>query len=226
MNLVQIIYSSWFFKRTHNNIPKGHKYSHWHHQLIIWFTKFVANTMRRHVKIIHKDQKQFSYVTLTKTLCEGHKEFKCDYCGESFTLLPNLRGHIKTIHEGHKDLWKIIYWASSLRIHKKTIQEDHKDFTCEYCRKSYTQAGNLRVHMKTIHEDQKDVKCDPCGKSFSHSHHLRVHIKTIHKCQKDFRCDYCGKSFSHSHDLRVFIKTIHKGLKGFECDACGNFSRR
>ena len=49
----------------------------------------------------------------------------------------------------------------------KTIQEDHKDFTCEYCRKSYTQAGNLRVHMKTIHEDQKDVKCDPCGKSFA-----------------------------------------------------------
>ena len=45
----------------------------------------------------------------------------------------NLRGNIKTIHEGHKDYKcgsceKLITGATSLKIHIKTIHEDHKDF--------------------------------------------------------------------------------------------------
>ena len=53
----------------------------------------------------------------------------------------NLRGNIKTIHEGHKDYKcgsceKSFTGATSLRIHIKKIHEYHKDFKCKYCRKS------------------------------------------------------------------------------------------
>ena len=61
-------------------------------------------------------------------------------------VLPNLRGHIKTIHEGSKRLqmwllWKSFAGATSHGIHIKT----YKDFKCEYCGKSFAQDGNLRV---------------------------------------------------------------------------------
>ena len=53
----------------------------------------------------------------------------------------NLRGDIKTIHDGHKDYKcgsceKSFTGATSLRIHIKKIHEYHKDFKCKYCRKS------------------------------------------------------------------------------------------
>ena len=43
--------------------------------------------MRRHVKTIHKDK----------------KDFICGSCGKSFTQASYLRLHIKTLHEGHKE---------------------------------------------------------------------------------------------------------------------------
>ena len=53
---------------------------------------------------------------------------KCDSCGKLFTRAHNLRGHIKSIHEGHKD------------------------FECESCGKLFTRAYNMRKHIKTVHE--------------------------------------------------------------------------
>ena len=56
--------------------------------------------MRRHVKTIHKDK----------------KDFICGSCGKSFTQASYLRLHIKTLHEGHNFL-------PNLRGHIKTIHE-------------------------------------------------------------------------------------------------------
>ena len=82
--------------------------------------------MRRYVKTIHKDQKDFirrdcgksftqaRYLRLhIKTLHEGHKEFKYDSCEESFTILPNLRGSCEKSFNG----------ATSLRIHIKQFMK-------------------------------------------------------------------------------------------------------
>ena len=86
--------------------------------------------------------------------------FKCDPCGKSFTQASNLRRHIKTIHE------------------------PHKDYKCDSCWKSFAQASHLRQHIKTIHEGHKDFKCDSCGKLFTEAGNLRKHIITVHKGHK------------------------------------------
>ena len=82
-----------------------------------------------------------------KTLLESHKEFKCDSCGESFTLrIAKLERSYQNNSWRSKRLqmwllWKSFAGATSHGIHIKT----YKDFKCEYCGKSFAQAGNLRV---------------------------------------------------------------------------------
>ena len=60
---------------------------------------------------------------------EGHK---CNTCSKIFTRQNNLKRHINTIHEGHKD------------------------YICGSCDKSFSQAGNLAQHISTFHAVEKD----------------------------------------------------------------------
>ena len=36
-------------------------------------------------------------------MIEGHNEYKCEYCGKSYSKARSLKTHIHTVHEGHKD---------------------------------------------------------------------------------------------------------------------------
>ena len=116
------------------------------------------------VSIVHGGIKTFECNVYRKTFSNNvqlkhhlkSRQHKCDSCGRSFTRADHLRGHIKTIHEGHKD------------------------FKCESCGKSFTQAGHVRRHIKTVHEGCKNVKCESCGKSFTQADFLSRHMKIIH----------------------------------------------
>ena len=57
----------------------------------------------------------------------GHKDFKCDSCGKSFTQAGNLKQHVKTIHKGRKD------------------------FKCETCGKSFNTSSCLNKHINNVH---------------------------------------------------------------------------
>ena len=63
------------------------------------------------------------------------EKYFCESCCKSFSRADNLKRHIQTVHEGHKD---------------------HK---CKSCGKSFSQAGDLKKHIHTVHEGQKDHKC-------------------------------------------------------------------
>ena len=64
-------------------------------------------------------------------------------CGKSFTQAGNLRKHIKTVHEGHKN---------------------HK---CNSSEKSFSQRSNLKTQIQIVHDGHNDHNCGHCGKYFT-----------------------------------------------------------
>ena len=58
---------------------------------------------------------------------------------------------------------KSFYQAGDLKKHIKTVHEGHKDHKCGSCSKSYFQAGDLKIHIKTVHKGHKDHKCESCN---------------------------------------------------------------
>ena len=59
------------------------------------------------------------------TVHEGHKDYKCEFCGKSFFRHDYLKRHVYRTHEGHKD------------------------YKCESCGKSFTSAPYLKKHIHT-----------------------------------------------------------------------------
>ena len=70
----------------------------------------------------------------------GQGNYKCNYCGKTFSQSGSLNLHTKTIHER-----KI----------------NHKG---KFCEKLFSTTGNLKTHIKMIHEGNKDQNCEICSK--------------------------------------------------------------
>ena len=69
---------------------------------------------KKHIHIVH----------------EGHKDFKCESCGRSFSLLHHLKRHI-------------------------LAHENRKDFKCISCDKSFYEAGKLKQHNRIVRRPQR-----------------------------------------------------------------------
>ena len=50
---------------------------------------------------------------------------------------------------------KLFTHVGNVRRHIKTVNEGHKDFKCKSCEKSFTSAGSVRGHIKNIHKGHK-----------------------------------------------------------------------
>ena len=152
---------------------------------IFFYVKFAKKVSKRKYsststsKIFMEQSKRFTRITKTSNVT----------CEKLFTQAGNLRIHIKTIHQGHKDFkcdscGNSFRRVDQMRLHIKTIHKANRDFKCDSCGKSFSQAAHLRGHIKIIHEVRKDFKCDSSGKSFSQSCNLRTHIKNLIKIFK------------------------------------------
>ena len=98
--------------------------------------------------------------TLYKHL-RGHssdeKPFKCNECGQGFTLSSNLRQH-RIIHRGYKP------------------------FQCEYCGKKFMRSNVYKQHRR-IHTGEQMHKCDLCPSEFLQKYALIKHLKKTHNVE-------------------------------------------
>lgn len=98
--------------------------------------------------------------TLYKHL-RGHtsdeKPFKCNECGQGFTLSSNLRQH-RIIHRGYKP------------------------FQCEYCGKKFMRSNVYKQHRR-IHTGEQMHKCDLCPSEFLQKYALVKHLKKVHNIE-------------------------------------------
>lgn len=95
--------------------------------------------------------------TLYKHL-RGHssdeKPYKCNECGQGFTLSSNLRQH-RIIHRGYKP------------------------FRCEFCGKCFMRSNVYKQHRRS-HTGEQMHKCDYCPSEFLQRYALIKHLKKVH----------------------------------------------
>ena len=104
----------------------------------------------------------------------GVKNHVCNHCEKSYSSFPNLKRHIKYVHEGVKD------------------------HVCNQCEKSFSDAANLKRHVKTVHEGVKDHVCNQCQKSFASLQYLKIHVKAVHEGVRN-TCNHCGQTYSYTN---------------------------
>ena len=122
-----------------------------------------------------------------KTVHEGIKEHKCNFCGKFYSQKSSLNLHVKTFH---KDM-----------AQEKT--ENKGQVECNFCGKFYSNKSSLNLHVKSFHKDmvteqtenkeqiEKQTNCDFCGKSFKRSFDLKKHVRAVHEGIKDLKCEIC-----------------------------------
>ena len=96
-------------------------------------------------------------------------------------------------------------YSQNVKKHLHSVHEGHKDYKFESCEKSFSDAGNLKKH-----EGKKDFNCESCGKLFTTAQYLKKHSLTIHEGHKDYKCKSCGKSFSKAPNLKTHINALYR----------------
>ena len=108
--------------------------------------------------------------------------YKCHFCGKSFSHEQNLKKHSHEIHE------------------------DPKNPKCEFCGNSFSEEGTLEKHIHKVHETRKYHKCKYCDNFFSEGGKLKKHIQKVHDNERmnvakslqitKFNCEICKKEIS------------------------------
>ena len=152
-----------------------------------------------------------------KSVHDGKKNNKCDFCGKLFTQLGNLKTHIENIHNGKKDYkcdscGKSFTQRGNFKKHFEIVHDGKRNYNCDSCGKSFAKHSKLKSHIQSYHNGKKAHNCETCKKSFPRAENLKVHINSVHRRQKDHKCDSCGKAFSQAGNLKGHINTVH-GLK-------------
>ena len=138
------------------------------------------------------------------------KPYHCQECEESFTLLAELKDHLKKIHSETEECrctecFKVCLSLEDLERHK---MYDHR-FECEVCGKIFARLAYLQVHVK-VHNGQSKFNCRFCSDGFNSIYAYRQHMKTHPEYRRvinAFPCHACNKVFNDPSDLITHYQT-------------------
>lgn len=132
------------------------------------------------------------------------KPYHCQECEESFSLLAELKEHLKKEHPENEDsrcseCFKVCVSQDDLQQHKIC---SHR-FECEICGKVFSRLAYLQVHVK-VHDGQAKLNCRFCTEGFDSLYAYRQHMKTHPEYRRVinvFPCNTCNKIFQDPDDL-------------------------
>lgn len=152
------------------------------------------------------DQDMFSVKSESLTP-KVKRSFKCDTCGEEFTVHAELNKHIKTHGKNRYQCLVCNRWFAKkylLNAHHKT-HSGIKAHECSMCQKRYTNQGNLDRHIRVFHRKERQHTCTTCQKTFSQLSILRLH-QSVHMAERQFCCDMCDSKFKTEVHLKLHKK--------------------
>lgn len=138
------------------------------------------------------------------------KPYHCQECQESFSLLAELKEHLKKEHSENEDsrcseCFKVCLSLEDLEQHKVY---NHR-FECEICGKVFARLAYLQVHVK-VHDGQAKLNCRFCSEGFGSLYAYRQHMKTHPEYRRVinvFPCNTCNKVFQDPDDLYSHYQT-------------------
>ena len=174
--------------------------------------------------------------TFVKHLKE-HKEEKavdglytCKKCGKCYERKYNLKVHMK-LHDGSAPyackqcgfscLRKYNYqmhmdWHRKQKVAKKMGPAFLKKFRCNFCKKSFQNAGHLAFHTKS---HMIDKEAPQSSESEPVAEWPNVEDKMSYGSKFSANCPHCKKHYVRKFDLLKHIKIHAKNLK-FTCNYC------
>jgi hypothetical protein len=134
-----------------------------------------------------------SFCDLTKHMLvhTGVKPHECKTCGSRFTQKGSLVLHVKSVHQGLRQV-------------------------CSECKKTFSDKSNLSKHVKTVHKKEKSHECSVCNKTFAHKSSLNHHKficsnnwtdnhlhEALHRSPGSLQCHSSWAVFWHEHLILV-----------------------
>ncbi|TNN06793.1 Zinc finger protein isoform 1 [Schistosoma japonicum] len=97
--------------------------------------------MRRHMKSVHAEK----------------KDFHCNLCQKQFTEKKNLQMHINALHKGLRphqcdDCLKEFARKCDLLRHSNSVHRDSKPYMCPLCNKGFPQKWYFERHVSSVHK--------------------------------------------------------------------------
>ena len=161
-------------------------------------------------------------------------KFICDICNKEYSNAPNLKAHMKRIH----NLQEIICihctqefsTRDKLLDHYRVKHRNERPFLCNLCKFSFSRKQTLGDHMMVIHNQCKD-----CAEIFPTQDELYNHYRGVHRKKPSFlrkytrkytpsdqkvECEYCNRVFYTKDRLLHHYKSEHKIERPFICNVC------
>ena len=151
--------------------------------------------LRRHIKTIHLNERNFS----------------CNGCTKSFIEKRSLTTHIERNCTGKNTSNKVVAIKTSEQ-EKQTTQEAEHMFSCTLCSHVTSSVESMNTHVKRMHDIKTENKfviesenpitpkakllCDQCPYQTSAKPNLELHIKNVHLKLWEYKCEGCSRHFS------------------------------
>ncbi len=90
---------------------------------------------------------------------------------------------------------------------------------CEFCLKSFANAGKLKTHVEMTHPEACKFTCSHCNRRFLEEGQMVSHGIRAHRLFER-KCDECGQIFGHLDELTRHIEKEHPNVQKAPCDKC------
>ncbi|XP_026464214.1 PR domain zinc finger protein 10-like isoform X2 [Ctenocephalides felis] len=145
-----------------------------------------------------------------------NQSYNCSQCPKIFNSLPALTAHLKTHPWLKCPMCEMNFTVvGELREHVK-VHCINGVFTCKHCNKNFTQYRLIRKHIRAFHSEKK-FSCPHCNKMFPAQDKLKMHLLR-HSDHREFLCAHCGKQFKRKDKLTEHMKCIHEKLNTLQID--------